>query len=317
MKIQKLLFFFLLFALVSCGNDKPEVVENQPDTATGVPVIDQLNQEIEKEPDNAALRFARGQAWYENEGYDEAITDLKKAISIDSLQPEFHHLLADVYMDYFRSRQGLKVMQDASFIFPERIPTLLKLSEFQLILKQYDAAKRTLKRIEKIDPLNAEMYYMLGSIFEEEGKPDLAINAFQSAVENDANLIDGYIKLGDLWSAKGEKVAGAFYDNALRIDSLNVIALHQKASYLFNVEDDAEGALMLFAKIVRIDQYYEDAYYNSGLIYLNQNNFAAAEQQFDLAVKASPTLIMGYYYRGFAAENQGKLQQAKTDYDQV
>jgi len=60
---------------------------------------------------------------YENEGYDEAIQDMNKALSYDSTNVTYLHLLADAYLDYYQSYNAISTMKKAATLYPERIPT--------------------------------------------------------------------------------------------------------------------------------------------------------------------------------------------------
>lgn len=312
----------LLF-LSACGNGNEPSTElaNEGETpaavSTGNPSIDGLSRQIEESPNSASLFAARGAIWYENENYDEGIADLEKAISLDSLQPEYYHVLADMYMDYYKSRPALNTMERAGSTFPERIPTLLKLSEFQHILQQYNDALFTLERIRKVDPQNAEMFFMFGNVFNEMGKKPEAQGAYQSAIENDPDLIDAWINLGQMLAEKEAPQAGRYFDNALRIDSNNIKALHAKAYYLSNQKNELKGGIALYKKINTLDPQYVDGYYNLGLLYLDSDSLQSAYESFDRAIKFDPQFAGAYYHRGFTAEKMGNTEQAISDYENV
>ncbi len=307
----------LFLGLTACNNDTGQTGE--PDAPSvgveGTPEILQLSKQIEQNPNSASLYATRGVLWYDNKNYDEGIADLEKAIQLDSTQVEYFHELADMYMDYFRSRLALNTMERAAAIFPQRIPTLLKLAEVQFILKKYQEALFTLERIRLISPLNSEMFFMFGNVFSEMGKNEEAIGAYQSAVENDPSLVDAWIKLADLLAEKNAPAAEKYYDNAIRADSANIAAIHAKAYFLANKKNDLSGAIQLFKKTNVIDPQYAEGYFNAGLIYLDMDSLDQAYQSFDLAVKYAPTFAEAYFYRGYASEMQGKSEQAKVDYE--
>lgn len=317
--------YFLYFVIVStcwlcfsCGNQEGGTNVTATDiTTTGNPAIDGLTQKIASAPNDATLYAARAQMFYDNEGYDEAIQDLTKAIRLDSTNADYYHVLADAYLDYSRSRLALKTMEAAAKEFPTRIPTLLKLAEFQFILQKYNESLKTADRILKIDPQSADAYFMMGMNFKDKKDIERAINSFQTAVENDPDLIDAWLNLGRLFSERKNVIAEQYFNSALRIDSTSIEALHAKAYYLGNQKDDLDGALNLYRKIVLLDPYYEEAYFNSGLLLLDKNELEAAHKQFDLTVETSPTHIRGYYYRGIAAELSGDITAAKADYEQA
>ena len=151
---------------------------------TGDPAIDALTEAIQQTPNDPQLYLQRSQVFYEKEAYEQAVQDLAQVMKLDSTNLKAHHLLADVYLDSYQSAMALKTMERASALYPDSINTKLKLSEFQLILKQYDSALSTLADIMKIHPGDPEALFMLGMVYKDQGKTDLAIGAFQSAVES-------------------------------------------------------------------------------------------------------------------------------------
>ena len=306
------------FLIYACGGEQAQTGDEAVETImVGNPAIDGISQKIIKNPEDPSLYAQRAAVFYENEGYDNAILDLQKAIYIDSTNVDYHHLLADVYMDYFRSRLALRTMERAASLHPERIPTLLKLCEIQMILTKHTESLKTIDQILKLDPQNAEAYFMMGMNFKDLKDTNRAINAFQESVEADSDLLDGWINLGQLFADLDNPIAERYFDNAIRVDSTNIQALHAKAYYLANSQDDLEGGIAMYQKINRINPQYEEAYYNAGLLHLELENTEAARNQFDLALKMSPTHIRSYFYRGVANEMLGDIGAAKTDYQQA
>ncbi|HMQ49368.1 MAG TPA: tetratricopeptide repeat protein [Saprospiraceae bacterium] len=303
------------FLFISCKNNTADSqAEIMP---TGDPAIDALSVQIAENPNNPALYAERARLFYENDGYDEALLDLDKALLLDSTNVDYLHLKADVYLDYFRSRQALMVMEKAAELFPDRIPTLLKLSEFQMILKQNTESMKTIDRVLQIDPQNAEAYFMFGMNFKETGDTIRSINSFQKAVELDADMVDAWILLGQLYHIRGDnKLALSYLDNAIRVAPDYVDAWHAKADYYSDL-GQLQAAIDTYSELQRIAPQYKEAYFNSGLIYLDLDSLAAAKKQFDIAVKISPTYIQAYFYRGLTAEMLGDRAAAKVDYEQA
>ncbi len=309
--------FLLLF--MACKNESKTDLptdNNQVDFLTGIPSIDAITAQLKEDPNNPVLFAERARLFYENDAYDEAIQDLAFAMKIDSVNPNYHHLLADVYLDYVKSNLALKTMERAAKLHPERIPTLLKLSEFQMILKQHQASMRTVDQILTLDPQNSEAYFMFGMNFKELGDTVRAINSFQSAVEYEPDHLDGWINLGQLHAAIGGELAEKFFDNALDINPNSITALHAKADFL-SQQDDLPGAIALYRRINIVDSQYDEAYFNAGLLYMELDSINKAYQQFDIAIGTNPLYIKAYFFRGYAAENLGRIQQAKSDYQQA
>jgi len=314
-QLSSQLFFLIIILLqFSCQEKPAEATQATSPTAhTALGNVPEWTAKIAAAPNKAELYAGRAGAYLELDGYDEAINDLNKAISIDSTNAEYRHQLADVYLDYFKSNRALKTMEYAATLFPERIPTLLKTAEFQLILKKHNRALISIDRILKLDPLNAEAFYLTGRVFEDQGEIDKAIRSYQKAVEYDADLTEVWVKLGFMLANKKDPKAIQYFDNAILVDSLNVDAHFAKANYLHN-NNQLEKAIAAYLNIHRIAPQFANAYYNCGLAYMEIDSVRLASDQFDLAVKMKPTHIMAYYYRGVAAELRGNISGAKQDY---
>jgi tetratricopeptide (TPR) repeat protein len=314
-------FFLLLilpfFLFSSCKQEKTPVNIPTNTQAAPNPTIATLNTELEAHPTEANLYYARARAYYEINGYDEAINDLAHAMKIDATNADFHHLLADVYLDYYKSDLALKTMQRAAQLHPTRTATLLKLAEFQLILKQHQPSLQTIDKILKIDPQNGDAFLLLGLNFKELGDTKRAINSFQTAVEQKPDLLDAWINLGQMSDAqKNYPKAMQYFDTALRIDSFNIETLHAKAISQNNQKKYKE-AIDTYKKINTINPDYSAAYFNIGMIYLGQDSLQKARQFFDITVKTDPLYNLGYFYRGKAAEKMGDKKAARADYEQV
>ena len=303
----------LVLIVFACTNSEKE---DKKISKTGNPTIDALTLEIEKQPEDHSLYAERAYIYYENEGYDEAIADLQKALDLDSTKLEYLHLLADVYLDYFQSRKALETMKKAVALHPESIYTMLKLSEFQLILKKYQESVSTIEEVLKKDPLNADAFFMYGLNLKEQGKTEQAVKYFQEAVENDPDLIDGWINIGQLQEQLNNPKAIEYFNTAIEIDPSNIEAMHAKAMYLQNTEQ-LEAAISIYRQINRINPQYVEAYLNAGLLYLDLDSMESAFNQFEIATKVDPVHVKAYYYKGVAAEFLGNFKVAEQNYRQA
>lgn len=317
MQIKSITLLFslmFLFLLAACNSEEktpaPEI------QATGNPTIDKLSAEIAQSPNNPGLLAQRATVYYENEGYDEAIEDMTKAIKLDSMNIGFRHMLADIYLDYYKSKKALETMEHVAEMYPDSIHTLLKLTEFYHILTMYEESMRTIDQILQRDPQNAEAFFMFGVNFKELGDSIRAINSFQKAVNFDPDLIDGWINLGQLYTNIDKDQAKKYFDTALDIEPNDPIVIHAKADFLRDM-NDINGALELYKSIGLIDQQYEEAYFNAGLMYMELDSFEQAKNMFDITIGVQPIHAKAFFFRGYAYEKMGDLGQAKRNYVQA
>lgn len=313
-KVNFFIPFFLFLLLTGCKEEPKPSVDKLPQT--GNPVIDQLSKKISQTPNDKTLFFERAKVYYDNIQYAEAIQDLKKVLSLDSLDIGALHLLSDAYMDHLESKKALLTMEHAAKLYPKRIPTLLKLSEVYYILMKYDDSMRIIDQILRIDPQNAEAYFMFGQNFKDLGDSIRAINSYQKAVDFDPDLIDGWINLGQQYAKINPKIAEKYFKTATEIDPGNVLAIHAMADFLRN-QNRLNEAIALYKKTVVIDPQYEEGSYNAGLLYLELDSIPQAIKMFDICIEVAPIFIPAYFYRGYAYELLGDKKRAKSNYEQA
>lgn len=308
-KTKPFLYVGILFigVILSCKTDPTSQTHS-----TGVPALDELNTIISKDSLDHSALYARAEYFYQNEDYDAAIADLEMAIDIDNNIPAYYHLLSDTYLDYYRSKEAVQVLERAAEQFPERILTLLKLSETQHILKQYDPSLFTLARILTVDSQNAEAYFMMGLNFRSMGETNKAINAFQTATELNPELLDAWLILGKLFENEGNPLAADYYNAAINVNPDEPSTWHSKAFYLQNNNRIPE-ALEIYKRINTIDKYYLDAYLNAGILYMELDSFENAYDQFNIMTQLKSQNFIGYYYRGLASKALGQMESAIAD----
>lgn len=317
-KNMRLLTVAIFLTIMSaCGDSSPneQDKESQEELFHQDPAINEWTKLLKENPNDPELWVARAQAFYERDGYDEAISDMSNAMKLDSTNAEYHHLLADIYMDYYKSRMALSTMQRAAVLHPTRIPTLLKLSELQAILAFHKESMETLDKIMRVDPQNPDAFLMFGINYTAIGDTARAIGAYQKAVQLDPEMVDAWIQLARLRAARNEPNAIQFFDAAIKVAPEDVTPLMVKADYLWEKEE-LEKAIAVYEEVISLDNSYEDAYYNIGLIYLQMDNLEKAYENFDITVKMNPLYFKAFYYRGLTSEKMGNLEAALADYDQ-
>jgi tetratricopeptide (TPR) repeat protein len=299
----------LSVAIISCGGGEKK---QKGPVSTGDNLVDQLSHQIAEAPLNSELLYQRATVLHEKEEYEAAIRDLEKAMSIDSLKPKYYHLLSDNYMDYFKSRKALDVMEKAGRLFNERIPTLLKLSETQMLLSQHENSVFTVNEILRLDPQNNEAYFMLGMNFRSMGQLDKAINSFQTAVENDPEMVDAWLILGELHERNETGNPMKYYENALTVSPDNPQVLHSMAFHLQN-NGDIPGAIKIYKEISAKNREYTDAYLNAGILYIEQDSLEQAFEQMNILAGVQPENPFAYYYRGVIHKAYGNYESAEID----
>ncbi|MBK7007521.1 MAG: hypothetical protein IPH36_02180 [Saprospiraceae bacterium] len=112
------LFMLICFAFFfSCREEKKEEPKGNF-AVIGDEIVDALTIALDKDPLNDKIRYKRAERLYTLKKYDECIEDLRVAITTDSLQAPYYHLLADAFLDNNLSSRALQAMQKRVLCFP-------------------------------------------------------------------------------------------------------------------------------------------------------------------------------------------------------
>ncbi len=309
-------FSFVLLIMIGFVSCKEEVTNDEQvaPTTLGTFYIDSLSKAIDKTPEKAILYAQRGEAYYELESYEAAVNDLNKAITLDNTKPDYYRILANSYLDYYKSKEGLEVLERAAEKFPTDVGILLKLSEFQMLVKRHGESIQTANSILEISPMNPEAFFMIGTNYKLLEDTAKAIGSFQTAVEQDPDLIDGFYELGLLYQKQGKAdLAMTYFENALKVDSINVDVLYAKGMLLMEQRKDNQ-AIETFQKVNKYDPQYANAYFNIGIIFLEYDSLKKAYGNFNIAAEMDQTMAKAYFYRAVASEKMGDKQAAIRDY---
>ncbi len=301
---------------IACQADVPSENQEKNEVPGMVPELDHLNVLIISSPEEFDLRLQRAKLYYQMEKYPQAIGDLELALHLDSSDIEARHLLADAYLDNYESRKALASLENTVMMFPESIPSLLKLAEFRLILKRHQDAMHALAKIHNLDHQNADAYFMKGMVLKETGDTTLAIRHFQNATRENPGLIDAWINLGQLHGALNDSEAIRYYDAGLAVSPGNHLLLLAKAQYLAG-QDRIEEAKSTYHFMMELAPYSFEPYYDLGLLYLDQDSLHQAVNHFDLSIKINPMYARAYFYRGYTKELTGQVNAARYDYEQT
>ncbi len=298
------------------SNQQLEELQTESISNSSALAVLKVNNAIENDPQNPNLYYERAQLFYDFGSLEEGIMDLEKAIQLDGNRPEFYHLLADLQLDHYQSGLALSTLETAISKFPDRVLTRLKYAEFLYILKQYESSISVLSDLLDKKPDNGEAFFMLGLNYKDLGDTTLAMKNFQWAIQNDPDIIDGWIQLGQLNAELENSTARQYFESGYQIQPNNTDLLHAYAFYLQSI-DEMESSQRLFKEIVALDPQYTVAYFNMGLLFLDQKNYEEAINQFTLALATDPVHIESYFFRGISRELQGDKNSAIADYRQA
>jgi len=104
---------------------------------------------------------------------------------------------------------AIKIYQNIFRDYPNDRHTLFVIGKTFFLMKNYEKAINSMKKLIELEPTYAPAYNQLGYIYKEMGKKEEAIAAFKTYAELAPDEANPYDSLGDMYRAQGD------YDNAI------------------------------------------------------------------------------------------------------
>ncbi len=321
MTIKYLLFSFIFaFIFVSCKTETAEVIENSAHTdslmkALNSPELKAINQKILENPSDATLYNERAKLYLSLRQFEDAISDAKRAIRIDSTTADYYLTEADVFFAANETRNAKDVLEKIVKKFPTNTDGLLKLGELYYFVKQYDNAFAKINEALKVNVNLAKAYYLKGSIYKETGDTAKAISSLETAIEQDNKNYGAFLDLGLIYGSRKNAIAFEYYDNAISVNPMRTDGLYAKAKLLQDVEKTDE-ALVLYNQILKIDSLHTFSLYNIGAIELEiKKDPKSALVHFTKAINADPKYAEAYFGRGVCYQELKDKNNAYADFN--
>lgn len=323
MKIKfSLLGISIIFLFnISC-NQHSSINENekkQQDSLQKVlknPKLDSINALLLENPNNDSLYRMRAIIYRDAKQLDVAINDCKRAIKIDSNNVRNHLLLADMYFAANKTKLSKDKLEEIIKKFPDNTEAYLKLAELYYLVKQYEKSIEYINKALKIDATLAQGYYLKGNVYKELGDTNKAISSLQTAIEQNPKHIDAFIDIGVLYAAKNNTLALQYYNNALKINPANDVALYDKA-FFFQQMGMVDSAVATYNRLLELYPNLPQVYYNLGAIeFAMKKNPQKAIEYFTKAIQLKVDYVEAYYARGLIKKELKKNKEAIEDFKQ-
>ncbi|MFT5724752.1 MAG: tetratricopeptide (TPR) repeat protein [Bacteroidia bacterium] len=314
-KLLLLLFVGIVMSLYSCGNwfgtasDDPLLNDTTVSLA-----VQEWSKRINKYPDNDDYRYQRGLELSKNRKFKLALSDLNKAIEMKPNSGTYYVSRAEINMGLNETKLALEDYKKAIEVEPSNENALLKLGQFYLIVRQFDNSLKVFNKLENINASNPEGYFFQGMALKEAGDSSGAIASFQKAVQIDLYHYNSLFQLGQLYADSNQEIAVTYFRNALLADEFSDEAYYA-IGLIYQKMGQFDSAIINYQKTIDINAQHYFAYYNTGYIMLDGNNYDRAIEHFRIAVKFAPEFAKGHYMLGLSHESKGLLDMAASHYN--
>ena len=272
---------------------------------------------IDKAPGFTLLYNLLGNTYLALGRFEDAITEFKMAIWLDSLNLEAYMNLCKAYEEQGDLDNALitykKILEIAPNL-PDVHANMANILYAQGDIKGAIAHFQTAITINPRKNWTSVVNQTLGFVFQENsGDLDAAISSYQSAYLLTPEDMDIYINLGSAFYDKEDiENALAIYRNALELDPTNS-RVHCNLGFLYWGRGDLDEAIAEYELAIKYDPNYDIAYNNLGVIKLDDlGRVAEAAELFRKSVEANPNYALAHFNLARAIAVTGnKIEAAK------
>jgi len=279
--------------------------------------IDLYKKAIEKAPGFAPLYCVLGDIYLSTGYFEDAITEYKMAIWLDSFNIAAYRHLCHAYEEQGDYNQAIEIYNKLISMAPN-IPDLYSnLANIYYIKGEFDLAISNYQTAIVLNPnrsWTSVIAQTMGFVYQEnKTDPDAAISAYQTAYVLTPEDIDIYVNLGSAFYDKEDyQNALSVYRQALELQPHNP-KIHCNLGFLYWGKGDTEEAIKSYSLAIKYDQNYDIAYNNLGVIYLDDlGRVNKSIELFTKAIESNPSYALAYFNLARATSIIGdKVEAAK------
>jgi len=253
--------------------------------------IEKFKEAIEKDIEDPSFYNNLGAAYNKSGDYYKAVKAFKKAIE---LNPNYQ--IAYINLGYISDKlneldEAIKYYKKALELKPDDIVALNNLGWDLYLVHKYDEAEECYLKALKIDSHNIQALNNLGWLYIKKAEYSKALGVYQIVLEIDQNNAMAYNDIGYLYYKKNMLDKAILELNkAIRLnndrEAMTYAYYHLGLVYL--KKKLKNEAIASFNKAIKLDGQYQEPYYQLGLLYKNNEEYATALKYFDNCISVNP-----------------------------
>ena len=170
--------------------------------------------------------------------YENAIHIINEAIIFDNKSYKLYFNLGLVYQDIGDIENAIANYKQAIILNSKNFESFNNLGILYKEINEFEKASKYYNKALTLNKKSPEIFNNIGLLYKDTGKIKNAIYYFQNALKINADLIDANFNMGNVLKDTNNKVeAIAFYDNVLNLNPNHYKALSQKLFQLAQICD--------------------------------------------------------------------------------
>ncbi|MBS3913147.1 MAG: tetratricopeptide repeat protein [Bacteroidetes bacterium] len=310
--------WLIVIFFASCGNTKNTGrYISETDTAFSKDIRD-ISAKINKDPRNAQLYYNRGNTFYYQDKFRDAVLDLETAVGLDSTNAVYHYLLGETLlkMDTADSRKA-KMHLERSLQLKEDFPdAMLALGTLYLARQDYSKAETLFKKLAIKPDMAAKANVFMGICKKEQKDTLRALQYFEKAQESDPSNYDAAIQTALIKSAQNDPNTLKYFDKVIALNEYSDEAFYGKGLWL-QKHEKYKDALANYEKVRTLNPGHILGLYNTAVIYNLFEEYAKAAEMCNKVLDLNPKNANALALRGYTYEKRGNKKAALQDYKEA
>ena len=293
----------LLAALIySCGENKPAKKLT----------VDQLYKMY---PDSVPVLIDHGNLMLKRYDYDKALADGAKAYRMQPKNIKARILYANALNNRAnRSVSDVKSAQEHFLYALKKEPknTQLLVALASTFAQQGDNEKAFyyINEALHIDKHYRDAYILKGSIYLSLGNMELAKSSYQTAIDQDPDFFEAYLRLGLLYQMENDSLAIEYFTTATELKPMSIDAQYNLA-YAYQQFNKDELAMETYRKMEKMDKEFAPSIFQRGWIkQFHQKDIDSAMFYYNRTLQNEPRYVEAWHNLGMCYEMKGDKYEA-------
>lgn len=293
----------------------------------------------------AEQRVERAHELYESGRWEDAVHELRAALSVNPEQGEWHYnlgltldamgrydeaveafknalvyhgqdveILINLGVDCLRLRrpaEGIKYFEQAQHLQPDNEATYAHRITAYAQLDDHEQAEVMFYMACQINEHSPHAHFNLAASLLDRHDIDRAIWCLDQVRKFDPDYPDVNARLGEAYTLKGQlDRAYRAYRRQLRLDPSDAHTLMDMAEVLVKMDRPLEAAEK-FRRVIELDPTHIDAHFNLGELALQSHDLDAAQMSFDLVLRLNPARAEAHMKLAGIALRRQRIEEAR------
>jgi len=268
---------------------------------------------VRQSPDSPEAHNFLGIALRRTGQIDEAISEYKKAISLQTRFPQAHYNLGIAYMKKALFKEAVNEYEIALKLYPRYAKAYSNLGYIYVEINQADKAELACREALKINPCSAEALSTLGAALILKGDYEEAEAVSKKALEINPELYGPHNNLGSVYTNLHRLSEAVMeYKTALKIKD-DYPEAHYNLGRVYYMKGMYREAENEFLEAIRLRSEYDKAFCSLAAVHIAFGLIERAVQECRFALEINPRNSVAHFNLANALYREGSLKQAEKE----